>query len=382
MKKLAAILLCAVLLTGCGAASKAPEAVSSAADTAAAAETASAVSAAATPVPTATPFPAELDPLTGLARQDTTPWRPAAVTISNAAAATRQWGLADAEIVMEALSVGKSTDLCLWYSSLSAVPMVGPVTQGNDVFWQFALPENAIPVQKGSSLYAENLLNCYGVQPLDAMYLGVNCFDFEHSIPGVADAYCWYTSGAALQRGLDSYALAAQGATAPLGCFGTPAAGSAVQSITIAYSDASATVLSWDAASGLWGMSRGGAPQCDATTGAQAAFSNVLVLYASAGVKDDGYTRDYALSGGTGLYLTGGTWQAIRWSKGATGAPLMLTDTSGNSLKLNTGKTYVGIVSLDEYDNFKIEGSGDAASSVSVSAGDAASESAAEAAGE
>lgn len=42
----------------------------------------------------------------------------------------------------------------------------------------------------------------------------------------------------------------------------------------------------------------------DAGNNEQAAFTNVFVLYASSGVKDDGVTRQYDLTGGTGIYLT------------------------------------------------------------------------------
>ncbi len=47
-----------------------------------------------------------------------------------------------------------------------------------------------------------------------------------------------------------------------------------------------------------------GSPMMDAGNNEQAAFTNVFVLYASSGVKDDGVTRQYDLTGGTGIYLT------------------------------------------------------------------------------
>lgn len=69
----------------------------------------------------------------------------------------------------------------------------------------------------------------------------------------------------------------------------------------------------------------------------------MVVLYASSGIKDDGYTRQYDLSGGTGLYLADGAWQEIRWTKGDAAAPLSLTDASGATLAVNPGKTYLAI---------------------------------------
>ena len=81
----------------------------------------------------------------------------------------------------------------------------------------------------------------------------------------------------------------------------------------------------------------------DADAGQQVAVTNVFVLYASSGIKDDGYTRQYDLSGGTGIYLTDGAWQEIRWSKGDATAPLMLTNPDGSSLQVNPGKSYIAI---------------------------------------
>ena len=58
-----------------------------------------------------------------------------------------------------------------------------------------------------------------------------------------------------------------------------------------------------------------GSAMTDGSDGRQAAFTNVFVLYASSGIKDDGYTRQYDMTGGDGLYLTGGAWEAIHWTK-------------------------------------------------------------------
>lgn len=81
----------------------------------------------------------------------------------------------------------------------------------------------------------------------------------------------------------------------------------------------------------------------DAGNNEQAAFTNVFVLYASSGVKDDGVTRQYDLTGGTGIYLTKGGWETIQWTKGDATAPLQLTDASGKTLDVNPGKSFLAI---------------------------------------
>jgi len=64
---------------------------------------------------------------------------------------------------------------------------------------------------------------------------------------------------------------------------------------------------------------------------------------ASSGVKDDGVTRQYDLTGGTGIYLTKGGWETIQWTKGDATAPLQLTDASGKTLDVNPGKSFLAI---------------------------------------
>lgn len=336
-KQIAAWLLCAamLLLTGCAAGSR------TAASSAAASGSSAAASA------TASPAPADQTgrmPLTGAENTTGVSSRPVAITISNAPGAyVRQWGLADASVVMEALTEGKTTNLMLWYDSIDAVPKVGPVSEGKDIFWQFALPENSLVAQRGSNAYAFNLLNCYAWQPLDALYTGVNCYDYDGSDPAMPAEYSWYTQGSTLRNGTAYYGLATEGDVPAWLNFGTARAGSGDGTLlTVQYSATAWTQLRYE--NGGYAMYRAdGAAQCDANSGVQASYRNVLVLYCAAGVKDDRYTRDYDLTGGQGLYLTDGTWQTITWQKGDAAAPLQLFAADGSPLTVNTGKIYLAI---------------------------------------
>lgn len=272
--------------------------------------------------------------------------RPVAVMVSNAAAtAGRQWGLGSANVVIEALTEGSSTNWMLWFDSLADVPKVGPVAQGKDLFWQFALPQNSILVQKGMNTYAENLLNVYGWQPLDALMLGVNSFDYDSSStdPALTNEYCWYTSGNALQYGMNYYQLPAEGPCPAWQQFGSPAAShQGASALTIQFSKTEHTAFKYE--EGRWTMYQvSGSPYRDANDGTVVAFDNVLVLSSAASVKDDKYTRSYDLTGGEGMYLVDGTWRLIRWTKGDVAEPLQLFDETGKPLTLKTGKTYMAV---------------------------------------
>src|SRR5699024_8090626 len=84
-------------------------------------------------------------------------------------------------------------------------------------------------------------------------------------------------------------------------------------------------------------------PTTDADNGQQVGFTNVFVLYASSGIKDDGYTREYDMTGGTGLYLTGGAWETIQWSKEDATGPLQLTAADGQPLTVAPGKSFIAL---------------------------------------
>ena len=86
--------------------------------------------------PSSQPAESPTDPLTG---QELV-WpgqRPVAITIDNAAASTTQWGLSTASLVLEALTAQQqATRLCLVYPAVGAVPQVGPVSAGQDLYWR------------------------------------------------------------------------------------------------------------------------------------------------------------------------------------------------------------------------------------------------------
>ena len=81
----------------------------------------------------------------------------------------------------------------------------------------------------------------------------------------------------------------------------------------------------------------------DADNGQQVGFTNVFVFYASSGIKDDGYTRQYDMTAGTGLYLHGGAWERINWTKEDATGPFAITNEAGETLVVSQGKSFIAI---------------------------------------
>ena len=303
---------------------------------------------AATPSPAATaeptPEPAvglSTNPLTGLDDADYTGKRPVAVMLRTLDGAQPQWGIASADVLIEGVTEGNTAGLMALFADVDRISKVGPVGPGRDLFLQAALPLNAMPVSIDKNVYAANLLNTLAYQDLDGYHVGKTAFAFDQGRQdaGYREENCWYTTGELIRNGAASYGTALEGSNTPLFRFGTreevaPENRSGM-SLTVTFSKSDSEQLNYNTGTGLYEkLNADGSPMTDADNGQQAAFTNVFVLYASSGIKDDGYTRQYDMTGGTGLYLHGGAWEQISWSKEDATGPFSLTAADGSEQTL------------------------------------------------
>ena len=331
---LTAALLAGLLLGGCaGGAGSAPSEP--------------AATATPSPTPEAEPTP---NPLTRLTDADYTNRRPVAVTLRTLTGAAPQWGLSSADVLVEGVTEGTTASLMALYSNVDSISKVGPVGPGRDLLLQFALPLNALPVHINKNIYASNLLNTLSYQDLDGYHIGKAAFAFDQDRQnaGYQEENCWYTTADLIRAGLEQYGASLDGANTPLFLFGErPAVAESdrnATSLTVTFSADDSEQLNFVPDTGLYVKTNAdGSPTTDADNGQQVAFTNVFVLYASSGIKDDGYTREYELTGGDGIYLTGGGWEAIRWSKEDATAPLQLTTADGSPLVVSPGKSFIAV---------------------------------------
>ena len=340
LQKITSLLLALALLAGCGAG-------------------ASSASSSATPTPTPTaeptpePTPAQsvsFNPLTGTTEADFTGCRPVAVTLRTIYGAQPQWGIAAADVLVQGVSVGTTPGMLALYGSADKIGRAGPVGEASDLLLQFALPLNAVPVHIGKNVYASNLLNTLAYQDVDGLHVGKTAFAFDtdRQLAGYREENCFYTTADGVRAGLEFYGASANGENAPLFRFAQdPAALPETQNgttLSIAFSPDGTDQLVYDAGTSRYTkLNIDGTPLTDAETGEAAQFTNVFVLYASSGIKDDGYTRQYDMTGGTGLYLHGGAWEQISWSKEDATGPFSLTAADGTPLTVAPGKSFIAI---------------------------------------
>ncbi|MBD5102620.1 MAG: hypothetical protein HDT27_08020, partial [Subdoligranulum sp.] len=96
-------------------------------------------------------------------------------------------------------------------------------------------------------------------------------------------------------------------------------------------------------------------------TGAYLTFTNRLILSAAAGgstANDGSAAAGPGGQGGTGCYVCGGRYEAIRWMQPAPDAPLsILTDDETLTLAaINPGRSYVAVVNGAMAPYFRIDG--------------------------
>ena len=299
--------------------------------------------------PSSQPAESPTDPLTG---QELV-WpgqRPVAITIDNAAASTTQWGLSTASLVLEALTAQQqATRLCLVYPAVGAVPQVGPVSAGQDLYWRLLVGQQVLPVQRGGGQFDQNYLDYYSLRAVDALEVGTNAFSCETDWQNVP---LWHTSGAALSGVLGSLnispALTESRVTDTSSSSSDSESGtllsvpnllpmqesgklpdadaSDAMSVRVQFDAQNATGFSYDTDSKTYRMLHAdGTPQLDANN-------------------DDGVTLDYDLTMGGGVWLNEGHLWNITWTQGSE-TTFFLYDSNGRPLTLTAGRSYLALVS-------------------------------------
>lgn len=336
-KRLGAILLGAVLVTTAFSACKKEEA----------------------PQPQDTPTSTEaaakvpVNPLTGLVgiSEEAIGARPIAIMVENSPQARPQWGLSTPDVVIEGVAEGGITRMMWLYADVNDIPKVGPTRSARHDYVELAEGFDAVYVHFGGSVYAYDTLKKDGVDDIDGMY--DSAYFARDTARKVAREHTAYTTGTNLANAISKMNIRTEAKTGYTEPFAfaeekQTLSGGACTSILAKFSGDYKHTFKYNTEDGLYYNYMNSSEMKDAD-GTTMAVSNVLVLYTTISpVKGSSKGHvDWDLQSGTGVYVSNGTYQTIRWSKGTASsatAPLKLTDESGAQLKLNTGKTWIGFV--------------------------------------
>lgn len=343
-------------------------------------------------VPTPEPK-VEIQPLTGEAQDaDYVASRPVAIMINNRADSRPARGLSDADVLYEIMVEGGITRFLALFPDTN-FGEVGSVRSARDQFFQVIFPFQPLFLFIGRSAITQQFFDVNEYN--DLAVNGASAAFAHRDQTRISQGYSYdataFTSGAEIQSYIDSKGIdMSRELTDPIfdfvDCRESPRelTGQSALDVKVVHSSSYRTGFTYDAASGkyltsLYTNSAGYTPMVDEANGQQMAFDNVFVLFAeittypypggnidpNTGLDkgDPDYKKVNYDAGGTGFYINGGKAEPILWQKNGIDAPLTLTDQNGVSLKVNTGRSYVGIVSLNESANLEITGSEPATSS-------------------
>lgn len=306
-----------------------------------------------------TPAPTE-DPHKGMVRSEMTgKWikksiadnRYFAIMINNIEYAFRnQMGTSKADIIYEALAEGGITRMMALYQNVGDVKRIGSVRSARHYYVQFAKEWDAIFCHFGHTKYAiakmeklgtENLSGLSGIGPV--VYARTSSLRAPHNV---------FTSGKKMRKGAKKLGYKVKktnSAVAKHFDFNEKdtmlAGGKTAKEITLPFSYYSTCRLKYSAKKKTYMKYEYGKKHMDTYYKKQLSFKNVLVqLVEESNIDRNGYqTMKLGNVTGKGYYFTNGKRIKITWQKNEKKNTMVYLDASGNTLKINPGKTYIAV---------------------------------------
>ncbi len=127
-------------------------------------------------------------------------------------------------------------------------------------------------------------------------------------------------------------------------------------SVIIPFSSGNSSEFFYSKETGRYTMSKNSTVKTDLLNDDALAFDNLFVLFADATTYETAEATETVLdtlSGGTGYYVTMGTYIPISWSTDSQGN-LVFLDENGNNLKVNRGNSYISYVKSSKTSEIKI----------------------------
>ena len=136
---------------------------------------------------------------------------------------------------------------------------------------------------------------------------------------------------------------------APEGAIYAPT-GNEVSSVSFSFGEGLQVGFSYDSTKNAYLRTQNGTPHTDAASGAVLQYENVILLLHDVTYTHTADGTHFTLSsenGGGGYYYTGGRAAALNWAYAEDGS-LSLTDKNGETILLNRGKTYIGLIKITD----------------------------------
>lgn len=290
--------------------------------------------------------------------------RPVAIMVDNESIALPHYGLTEADIVYEMMNStanGRITRFMCIVKDWDSLEMFGSIRSARPTNFMIAPEWDAIVIHDGGPVYVEAY---YEKEYVDHLSGGFSRID-----NGKSYEYTEYVTTGEIADRIEAANIETEyteyyegehftftNETNPVD-LSTYTDSITANTVALPFPH-NKSCLEYDEETQLYYYSEYGKPHLDPQNdNAQLAFKNVIIQCSMYEVYDEnGYMAFYAVSNGCdGYYLTNGEAIPIKWSKTSETSPTRYFDSTGTEITLNTGKTYIGIVPDDDWDDLVIE---------------------------
>lgn len=289
--------------------------------------------------------PAFINELNGLAIDESlVNRRPMAVTISNIQDALPQYGISQAEVLVETLAEGGIPRLVAVFKDFDS-EKIGPIRSGRHYLLFIANDFGAIYVHYGESPQAKAAFTDYNAAHMDGMK-SLQHYQAEDRVRPHAS----FTTDEMLYDSADNYGYrtTVDESADPKFLFSDEQVildGSNANYIRLPFSWYK-PYFEYNEATKLYERFQYGEPHMDAEVDVQLTFTNIIIQNTDMWlIPGDSYDRiDMSLfTTGTGYYLTGGQYVPITWQRDGYDDATRYFYEDGTEVALNRGKTYIAV---------------------------------------
>ena len=299
-----------------------------------------------------------INPLTGLYNynKDIKIKRPIAIMISNSDLALPQCGIENADVIFETLAEGGISRLMGIYSDVDKIPDIGPIRSARQYYVSIARGFDAVFMHWGGSVYANDNLRLGGISNVDAnQYEGTYYWRDPDRRKNNGYEHSGFTNGEKIKEAIsglnfDTTPKEKYYETFKFNPPDSPVipSGGTCKQLLVPYSQYSDGVFDYDETTKLYKKTQNGIPQIDGTTKKQAEVTNLLVLFAPVKSMPSSSYIDVDLTGGSGIYVSNGSYEEITWEKGDMNNPFKFKAKNGDDLVINAGRSWINIFPLDK----------------------------------
>ncbi|MBR5245848.1 MAG: DUF3048 domain-containing protein [Clostridia bacterium] len=322
-------------------------------------------------------IPENMNPLTGLLdlSESAQGSRPIAIMVENTSSARPQWGLTSPDLIVEGLVEGGVTRMMWVYADSNKIPdKVGPVRSARHDFVELAAGMNAIYTHWGGSdgktlgkYMAYQAFEKYDMDNIDGTKYENTYFFRDKTRTNVSLEHRGYVTKSSIQKAIKNlgystkqtvedwvpYKVTVEGGKIPWN--DSSEYSGPCSALQVTYSSSYVYTFRYNAKDQLYYNELNGKKMTDGNNDQQMAVKNAIFIYVPVeSMNTDKGHVDWKFDAknidNKGMYIANGMGQKISWKFDAETGSLKFYDFNNNPLIVHSGKTYIGIIPIDNRD--------------------------------